>query len=316
MAAPTAKGAPAAGGPEGAPPGTAPPGTAPPDGGAVRAKRKGLLVRLTVAPLVLGVVLALLWWHDASGSSAPTDVVLALMGGAAAYEACATLARAGRRLPVATVVAACAALSGLGLVAPHDAALRGTLRSLVLAGAVVAIFVAHLRTVREGDLDRLLAAFFPVVFVGYCFGLVREVGDGPLGARALALVIVAAKASDIGGWIVGKTMGRHRMIPSVSPGKTWEGTVGGLLFSAGAGVAVLAATGPLPGLATSSAEAAVLGVLLGAASILAGLCHSAFKRRCAVKDSSSLLPEMGGILDMIDSIVLAAPVALLWLTAR
>lgn len=271
-----------------------------------------MLVRLTVAPAVLAVVVALLWWHDASGSSAPTDVVLALMGGAAAFEMCATLARAGRRLPVATVVVASAALAGLGLVAPHDAALRGTLRSLVLAAAVVAIFAGHLRTVREGDLDRLLASFLPVVFVGYLFGLVREVGDGPRGARALALVIVASKASDIGGWVVGKALGRHKMLPSVSPGKTWEGTVGGLVFSMAAGVAVLAVTGPLPGLASSSVQAAALGLLLGAASIVAGLCHSAFKRRCAVKDSSALLPEMGGILDMIDSIVLAAPVALLW----
>lgn|GEM_PF-794601 len=281
-----------------------------------RAKRKGLVIRLTVAPAVLAVVLGLLWWHEASGSSAPTDVVLALMGGAAGYEVCATLARAGRRLPVATVVVACAALAGLGLVAPHDPALRGSLRSLALAGAVVAIFAGHLRPVREGDLERLLSAFFPVVFVGYLFGLVREVGDGPLGARSLALVIVASKASDIGGWVVGKTLGRHKMLPSVSPGKTWEGTVGGLLFAAGAGAAVLAATGPLPRLATTWGEAAALGVLLGAASILAGLCHSAFKRRCAVKDSSSLLPEMGGILDMIDSLVLAAPVALLWTLFR
>lgn len=295
-----------------APGSPSPAGRGAPSGPDVRARRKGLLVRLTVAPAVLAVVVGLLWWHDASGSSAPTDVVLALMGGAAAYEVCATLARAGRRLPTATVVVASAALAGLGLVAPHDAALRGTLRSLVLAGAVVAIFAGHLRTVREGDLDRLLASFLPVVFVGYLFGLVREVGDGPRGARALALVIVASKASDIGGWVVGKAFGRHKMIPSVSPGKTWEGTVGGLVFSMAAGVAVLAVTGPLPGLASSSAPAAALGLLLGAASILAGLCHSAFKRRCAVKDSSALLPEMGGILDMIDSIVLAAPAALLW----
>src|SRR6185503_19571760 len=99
-------------------------------------------------------------------------------------------------------------------------------------------FVGHLRAVRPGDLDRLTASLLPIVFVGYLFGLLREIGDGPLVARSLALVIVASKASDIGGWVVGKTLGRHRMIPSVSPGKTWEGTVGGVAFSVAAAVAV------------------------------------------------------------------------------
>lgn len=278
--------------------------------------RKGLVVRLTVAPLVLAVVCGLLYAHDRLGRPWPTDVVLALLGAGAAAEACLTLARAGRPVPVLAVAAACAALAGLGLLAPDDAALRGTLRSLVLAGAVTALFVGHLRPVREGDLDRLLASWFPVVFVGYLFGLLREVGDGPLGARQLAVVVVASKASDIGGWVVGKTLGRHKMIPSVSPGKTWEGTVGGLLFSVGAAVGLVALLGPLPALATSPVEAGVLGALLGAASILAGLCHSAFKRRCAVKDSSSLLPEMGGVLDMVDSMLLAAPVALAWVALR
>lgn len=292
-----------------------------PGGGAAQAaaRRKGLLVRLTVAPAILAVVGGLLWLHDRLGRSWPTDVVLALLAGGAAWEVAQTLARAGRALRrggVATVVVACAALAGVGLVAPDDAAARGTLRSLVLSGAVVAIFVGHLRTAGPGDLDRLLAAFFPVVFVGYLFGLLREVGDGALGARTLAVVIVASKASDIGGWVVGKAIGRHRMLPSVSPGKTWEGTAGGLVFSVGTAIGLLAWLGPLPALAAGAAEAGVLGLLLGAASILAGLCHSAFKRRCAVKDSSSLLPEMGGIVDMIDSIVLAAPVALLWVTLR
>jgi phosphatidate cytidylyltransferase len=128
----------------------------------------------------------------------------------------------------------------------------------------------------------------------------------------MALVVVASKASDIGGWIVGKSIGRHKMIPSVSPGKTWEGTVGGLLFSVGAAVAIVALTGALPRLAANSKEAALLGLVLGVASTVAGVVQSALKRRCAVKDSSALLPEMGGILDMIDSLLLAAPVAWLW----
>jgi phosphatidate cytidylyltransferase len=281
-----------------------------------RARRNGLLVRLTVAPAILVALCALLWWHDATGTSAPTDAVLALLAAGAAYEMGATLARAGRPVPLPLVVLACAALGALGLLHPDDPAARGVARSLVLAGAAIAAFAGHLRAVRPGDLDRLTASLLPVVFVGYLFSLLREVGDGPLGARQLALVMVASKASDIGGWVVGKTMGRHKMIPSVSPGKTWEGTAGGIALSVAAAVGLHAAIGPLPALAVSPGEAAVLGGLLGLASVVAGLAHSAFKRRCAVKDSSALLPEMGGLLDMIDSFLFAAPVAWAWFLLR
>ena len=277
-----------------------------------RAKRRGLVVRLTVAPAALLGALGVLWWHDRGGSSAPTDVVLALMAAGAAYEVAAMAAKAGRPASVAVAVVFAAALAGLGLVAPDDPAARGTARSLLVAAAVLVTFLGHLRATRAGDLDRLLSTLFPVVYVGFLFGLLREVGDGPLGARSIAFVVVASKASDIGGYLVGKTLGRHKMIPAVSPGKTWEGTAGGLAFSAGAAAVASAVLGPLPGLASGPGRAAVLGLVLGAASIVAGLSHSALKRRCGVKDSSALLPEMGGILDMIDSLLFAAPAAWLW----
>ena len=279
------------------------------------ARRKGLLVRLTVAPLVLAGVLAVLWWHDRSGSSVPTDVVLLLFGAGAAYEVVAMAARAGAAGSVPVAVGFAAALSGIGLVSQTDPAVRGAARALLLAAAVLAAFVPHLRAPREGDLGRLLATLFPVVYVGFLFGMLREVGDGPDGARRMAFVVVVSKASDIGGWAVGKAIGRHRMIPSVSPGKTWEGTAGGLLFSMGAAVGLRALLGSSAALSADTARAAGLGLLLGAASITAGLTHSALKRRCGVKDSSALLPEMGGLLDMVDSILLAAPVAWLWALA-
>ena len=277
-----------------------------------REKRRGLLVRLTVAPTVLLGVLALLWWHDRSGSSAPTDVVLALLSAGAAYEVAVMLKPAGQPASIAVPVLFSAALAGLGLFAPRDPSLRGEARALLLAAAVLVAFLGHFRAARPGDLERLLATLFPVVYVGFLFGLLREVGDGVDGARRIALVVVASKASDIGGYLVGKPLGRHKMIPSVSPGKTWEGSVGGLLFSAGAAAGMIALTGPLPPLASTPQEAAVLGLVLGAASIVAGVTQSALKRRAGVKDSSALLPEMGGILDMVDSLLLAAPAAWLW----
>ncbi len=275
-------------------------------------KRRGLLVRLVAAPLVLGGSCAVLFWHDRSGSSAPTDVVLALLAAGAAYEVAVMASKAEARADLRVAVLFSALLAGLGLAAPHDAGLRGALRALALSSAVLAAFLAHMRRAREGDLQRLLSTLFPVVYVGFLLGLLREVGDGPDGAKRMVLVVVAAKASDIGGWLVGKPFGRHKMIPSVSPGKSWEGTAGGLALSAGAAAGLSCLLGPLPPLAWGPPDAALLGLVLGVASILAGLTQSALKRRCGVKDSSALLPEMGGVLDQVDSLLLAAPVAWAW----
>lgn len=279
-------------------------------------KRRGLLVRLIAAPLILCGSCAVLLWHDRSGSSAPTDVVLALLAAGASYEVAVMEGKGGRPAAMGVAVVFAALLAGLGLFAPHDVALRGALRALLLACAVVATFLGHMRAARPGDLDRVLSTLFPVAYVGFLFGLLREVGDGEDGARRLVLVIVSAKASDIGGWLFGKPFGRHKMIPSVSPGKSWEGTVGGLALSVGAAAGLSSWLGPLPRLAWGVSDACALGFVLGAASILAGLTHSALKRRCGVKDSSALLPEMGGVLDQIDSLLLAAPAAWAWVLLR
>ena len=274
--------------------------------------RQELWVRLTFSPVAFAAVLALLWWHQRLGSSAPTDVALAVLAGAAATEVALMLGRALGPASLVVPIAFSAALAGLGLVIPDDPAGRGTARALLLAAAVLAAFLPHLRAPREGDLERLLATLFPVVYVGLLLGLLRELGDGPAGAGRIALVVVASKMSDAGGWLVGTTIGRHRMLPSVSPGKTWEGTLGGLAFAAATAAGWVALLGPVPGLAGTPAAAAAFGVVVGAASIVAGLTHSALKRRCGVKHASALLPGVGGVLDVVDSLLLASPVAWAW----
>ena len=226
------------------------------------------------------------------------------------------LGRGGTPVPLAMPAAMAAALAGLGLVSANAPGERGAVRALLLAAAVVLAFVPHLRAPCADDLQRLTASLFPVVYVGLLLGLLRELGDGRAGARRLALVVLTSKASDIGGWLLGKTIGRHRMIPSVSPGKTWEGTAGGLAFSAGAAIGLNALLGPFPELLGGAASAALFGVVLGAAALVAGLTNSALKRRCGVKDSSSFLPGFGGALDVVDSLLLAAPAAWLWLLLR
>ncbi|MGH7162220.1 MAG: phosphatidate cytidylyltransferase, partial [Planctomycetota bacterium] len=123
---------------------------------------------------------------------------------------------------------------------------------------------------------------------------------------ALAVVGVA-KASDICAYFVGSLIGRRRILPAVSPKKTWEGTIAGLLGSAG--VAALLSrelVGP-------PWWSAILGLLIGAAAFLGGVFSSGLKRWAGAKDSASLIPEFGGILDLMDSVLLAAPVAVVLL---
>src|SRR5262245_12196323 len=103
-----------------------------------------------------------MWWHDRAGTSAPTDVVLALLSAGAAYEVAVMLGKAGKPASIPTVVLVSAALAGLGLVAPHSPGIRSQVRALLVAGAVVCTFVRHLRAVQPGDLDRLLATLFPI----------------------------------------------------------------------------------------------------------------------------------------------------------
>ncbi len=124
-------------------------------------------------------------------------------------------------------------------------------------------------------------------------------------------------AADIGAYFVGRAFGRHKLAPRVSPGKSWEGAFGGLAFVLGCALVVaLAGRSPsiLPGwLAQQVGTPAMLGwmVLIVALSIVGDLFESLLKRRRGVKDSGSIFPGHGGILDRIDALVPTVPACLL-----
>ena len=115
----------------------------------------------------------------------------------------------------------------------------------------------------------------------------------------LLLAILTVYAADTGAYAVGRLIGRHRMAPSISPGKTWEGTVGGMLFAVIAAV-VLGALFPLR---LEIWHLAVIGVILGAVSPIGDLVESKIKRLADAKDSGNLFPGHGGMLDRLDSLL-------------
>ena len=128
----------------------------------------------------------------------------------------------------------------------------------------------------------------------------------------LLYFILLTKFSDMGAYAVGSLIGRHKMIPRISPAKTWEGFAGALLFSTAASLAFCHFFGGrMYGM--NRLHACVLGVLLGATAVIGDLIESVFKRQADLKDSGSLFPGIGGILDLLDSLLFNAPIMYLYL---
>ena len=147
------------------------------------------------------------------------------------------------------------------------------------------------------------------VYVGFLLshGLaLRELDGGADYARDwLLFALLVTFAADTGAFLTGKAVGRRRMAPAVSPGKTWEGAAGGFVWS----VATAAGLGALLQLGTAVWQAALVGIAVGAMAQLGDLAESQIKRASGVKDTGTILPGHGGLLDRLeDSIVFTLPV--------
>lgn len=130
------------------------------------------------------------------------------------------------------------------------------------------------------------------------------------GEIALALAIFIPKFCDIGAYFTGRLFGRHPMVPVLSPKKTKEGLIGGLVV---AGVTALIVHRQVKLFSGGDWAALGFGVSVGLAGVLGDLAESLIKRDCGRKDASTVVPGFGGVLDVIDSIIFAAPVAYWWL---
>lgn len=144
-----------------------------------------------------------------------------------------------------------------------------------------------------------------VVLVPACLALIQLRAIGPL---LLLAAMAAVWVADIAAYFCGRAFGRHKLAPSISPGKTWEGAAGALFGVLAYGFAVAGAAGRLA--PASAAGLALLGLALAvltAVSIVGDLFESMVKRQAGVKDSGRLLPGHGGVLDRIDSLTSTLP---------
>jgi phosphatidate cytidylyltransferase len=133
--------------------------------------------------------------------------------------------------------------------------------------------------------------------------------SGDLGVMALALAIFVPKCCDTGAYFTGRLIGKHRLAPTLSPKKTWEGAAGGLISAVAAAVAINRIHPVLNGIVTEI----TFGMTVGLAAMFGDLAESLIKRDCGRKDASQVVPGFGGVLDIVDSILFAAPVAYCWL---
>jgi phosphatidate cytidylyltransferase len=159
-----------------------------------------------------------------------------------------------------------------------------------------------------GALASAAATVFVFVYVGVMLDFAFQLRLG-WGVGALASWIIAVKAGDIGAYTVGRLIGRHKLCPRVSPGKTVEGAVGALVFAVAGAWASLVWLVPTAG--RHPLACLVYGLLMGITGMFGDLAESLLKRDAGVKDSSRWMPGFGGVLDILDSLLLSAPVA--WL---
>lgn len=145
-----------------------------------------------------------------------------------------------------------------------------------------------------------------VVYIGLAgVGLIWMRGVGEAGRAAVLFIVLIVWGSDIGAYMVGRMVGGPKLAPSISPNKTWSGAIGGLAaaIAAGLGVALWFDATARP------AAVALIAALIGIAAAAGDLLESAIKRRFHVKDSSGLIPGHGGLLDRVDGLLAAVPMA-------
>jgi phosphatidate cytidylyltransferase len=286
--------------------------------------------RLTLGPILILAIAFFAWLDEWVDSLSTPDwlpyhrdtlppgviafVVLLLLSALGAREVARILRAKGD--PVGTGIAIVAALVGMCWVGLMPFGVSGGVGLAVGVSSVALVFVSGLLyAIRHRAIDGAIRVGSGVLFIHVYMGLM--LGFLVLIRRdesiwVLIWVLACVKSCDIGAFFTGTTIGKHKLIPWLSPGKTWEGLIGGMLTSAligGLGAWMLiGADINHPGVLLG----AIMGFIFGGLGQMGDLTASLMKRDAQIKDSGTSLPGFGGVLDIIDSPVFVAPFAF-WL---
>ncbi len=276
--------------------------------GAPEEKKRtaGIKTRLIIAPLLLALI-GLVWWADRLwGQGRFSAGVLALLSLVGIHEYVHMMRSGG--FPIGRRY-----LLGAALVLHAGAFFFSTWESLdtelyvPILLTVALVFTMALRSLTrtrmEEGLEEMGSTLLGFVWLAWPMFFAQGLAMRNLGA--LLFVVVVSKFGDIGAYLFGVTLGRRKLIPHVSPGKSVEGAIGGLVTSCILGAFLW---NPLVG----GVQVSLLGILglsllINLTTQIGDLVESLVKRRCRVKDSSTMLPEHGGVLDLIDSLLFSIP---------
>ena len=250
-----------------------------------------VLVAAILLPLVIGLVYLGGWWLFA----------LALVGGLFALHELYVMVRDLRPLVLGGYLGFATTLLGLQV-----GGLEWMLGGL-LATFVFAFVVYGLGGVRQSATTSFGVTLLGVAWVGAgigCLILIRDIPE--FGFWAVMAVLFTVFAADTGAFFVGRTFGRHRMAPAISPNKSWEGFFGGVIAAVGMTFVILYRDSDE---FLSIPESLALGLVIALAAVLGDLFESAVKRDLEVKDSGRVLGGHGGVLDRLDSLLWAGPAA-------
>ena len=185
----------------------------------------------------------------------------------------------------------------------------------VLLALAVVVYAIRLLGERDNTnrVETLVSSVLGLLYVPfmlhYMVRLLLLFSEPDAGLMLCLWVVAVAKFCDVGALLTGMAVGRHKMAPNISPKKTWEGAVGGVLISTGIGVAFAHFAAEYLPEKLTLLNAALIAPVLAMVAIVSDLIESVLKRRADLKDTGALIPGIGGAFDLTDSLILTAPVA-------
>lgn len=286
--------------------------------------------RILISVILIPVLIGIFVLDHRAGESAPYLFGLSLLLlWRAAYEF-TDLLQTRSFSPSFLLVGSCSSLILAATWIPHlsgtvawsnasIAAASGNLPMLAFALSVLGAFLRGAVRYREPGttMETLGADLLGIAYLGVLLSVtaqLRWVAGVQAGYLVLASLVIGAKCGDIGGYTLGRLFGKKKLVPTLSPGKTWMGAFGALLGSSFAVAAWLHfAPGYFfeSGIPCSFAWSLAYGAIIGVVGLVGDLAESLIKRDVGKKDSAALMPGFGGLLDLLDSVLYAGPVALL-----
>lgn len=189
---------------------------------------------------------------------------------------------------------------------------RLTIESWEIVFIILVCFVIFVVQFTRRDSQQAIAVLsttvFGMLYISWPLSFLIKLKFLPQGEWLIFYLLLVTKLGDIGAYMIGTKFGRHTLIRRISPNKSKEGTAGGLVFSILASIYV-----GLWWLKFELLHSLILGIILGSLAQLGDLCESLLKRDCQLKDSGSIFPGLGGMLDLVDSIIFATPIFYLYI---